>query len=909
MLIHTNRGPEHRSTLTEARAEDMNGVLLSARRRRNFSQPHEQILGKSADYANGTGYPLVRHLLDVSVLAEAFFVHALSPHQKAFIADGLGVTEEQARDLVAYLAGIHDIGKASPHWQSKVLNTNVATSDIAKPVDAAVSDHFHEYASAQYVAEKYAHVDRPVRENLAAVLMGHHGVFPERRFCQYPSDPYDTLYRSSRAALLWHNDQKAIDADILAALGMTDPVFALRQMTPEVSVLITGIIIVTDWIASTEAFLDTHRRDIEGDTYAQQVSRLRERAPAILEEHGHTPVRWAPASWDALYDFSPNEMQKSLLGHASACTPQELGGLYLLSAPMGEGKTAAALALAHSIVERTERKGIWVTLPTQATADSLFYEAVVPVANRMTADERMLVSLRHGGTLPQEQADKLWSIEQQEPGTAPLTNGSLAKMRQSGFAHVAVSTLDQILRVGVALKHNMMWWLALSGKVLIIDEIHDYDEYTERLIGSLLAWCRALDVPVILMSATLDAARQERYASAYLGSASGPVNLGLVDWVHFRNGMMHRSQNLPQPDYTKVAFQTSYHKVPSGSLATSMSAAALRYAAQGASVLVSQHTVKDAVKMFEMLKRTSAVPVLLLHSRLSKRRKREVLEQLLSKHVGKQERSERQQVILVATQVVQQSMDVDFDVLLTPVCPVPDLFQRAGRVHRHARTNRTPAFHLRPVIGIFDSGDRDVYQEFDKKGTRNLISQYGFDSTPSTWHPSQKIMRDLDALARFQEAGALSDPVYGKWRKERDDLARRGEKAAVVTPGAHPHKVLQGLTRPVTSQHWSADATRIVQDSHLVVPVRFLGGALVYADGHAPVFDSAGKPRIKKLADEQINIPKVQYWNVETASAKVPSDEVPPFVSLIDVDAMGENIAYAPEYGMFYEKAEDDVDY
>jgi CRISPR-associated endonuclease/helicase Cas3 len=296
--------------------------------------------------------------------------------------------------------------------------------------------------------------------------------------------------------------------------------------------------------------------------------------------------------------------------------------------------------------------------------------------------------------------------------------------KRSLLANYGVGTVDQAMMSVLRIKHGVLRLLGLSGKILVIDEVHAYDTYMQTIIYRLLNWCVVLDIPVIMLSATLPKERKKQLIEACgcggkITSEAYPLITiakkdGLyehaVDGSYIKRDLLW--ENIVFTDYKDIAYN------------------ALNAVKGGGCACVIMNTVKDAQQVFKAaqdLVAGSDTELMLFHSRfLLKDRK--IIEDKILKKFGKESRSRPQKAILFATQVVEQSLDVDFDYMISALAPIDLLLQRSGRIHRHERER--PKLLNKPRLTVIINGDetRDsgigrIYDEWILKQTQRTIQK------------------------------------------------------------------------------------------------------------------------------------------------------------------------------------------
>ena len=337
------------------------------------------------------------------------------------------------------------------------------------------------------------------------------------------------------------------------------------------------------------------------------------------------------------------------------------------------------------------------------------------------------------------------------------------KKKAALLASVVVCTVDHLLFSALQTKHVSLRHLGISDKVVIIDEVHSYDVYTSQFLKRTVQWLGAFGVPVIALSATLTRrAREELFAAYKKGQelkravkqkdkGSNPFDGSIFAAMHkpqlAGGGTVSAPAPVPVPESdAHSASQTPIYPALSYSDAQGVKVRPLPVLAtkkievehwegdarlladlegrlkNGGCVLVVRNTVANAQRSYETLRAVFGDDVRLVHSRFTQQ-DRQDNDEWLVRTFGKPGKSRRpKRAIVVGTQVVEQSLDIDFDVLYSDLAPIDLLFQRMGRVHRHERESRPPAVRQPRCIlmGVpskgksnpqVDSGSTYVYDE------------------------------------------------------------------------------------------------------------------------------------------------------------------------------------------------------
>lgn len=432
--------------------------------------------------------------------------------------------------------------------------------------------------------------------------------------------------------------------------------------------------------------------------------------------------------------------------------------MLMIEDAMGAGKTEAGALAAEILAARTGASGFLFALPTQATTNAMFHrmltylstvadDKVAQSAHRAHAE--LSASLLHGRRRFDQRAGELCrsgramldrafrgleeigdpqSVEVDDPRASGTHGDVVAHPWFSGrksavLAEFVTSTIDHLLFAALKAKHLALRHLGLTQKVVIVDEAHASSDYMNVFLEIVLEWLGYYGISVIVMSATLHRSLRERFARMYL---QGLANAGRIasprgiDLSALRAG----ADGTPLPAYPRLTrVQTDGVVVRSTRPALAATPVRVRADAvgtdptpvadlvdglyrEGGCILVVRNTVGAAQALYEELEARHRGEVRLMHSRFTVA-DRERNDAWLLGHFGKDSspgnalEGERrpQKAIVVATQVVEQSLDIDFDTLVTDLAPVDVLLQRIGRIHRHAGRHR-PASLSRPVCHI-----------------------------------------------------------------------------------------------------------------------------------------------------------------------------------------------------------------
>jgi len=574
------------------------------------------------------------------------------------------------------LAALHDLGKISPGFQRKCaawLEDNGLSIIARNGVwDAAMeSDHGKITHAA---VQKYLNdngVARTAGKYISAVLGGHHGRL---------SPPNDRGFKprgqitEGGSGIDWEKERNDAAEAVRAVFGPDLAGLTLDDMTPALWWL-AGLSTVADWIGSDERYFP-----VAG---GMDLPHVIEVAESCLAEIGYDRPQIVPglSFYDLFHDtrkpdvqFKPNQMQSAAI--STIMEP----GVYVIEAPMGMGKTEAALGAAYHLLADGKAHGIYFALPTQATSNRMHLRMGAFV--KRIASEAVGSRIIHGNSWLMDKAPTISPSVTSQESLEDVRTGRdwFSSAKRALLAPFGVGTVDQALLGVVAAKHFFVRHFALAGKVVIIDEVHSYDLYTGTLIDRLIATLEGLGCTVIVLSATLSGKRRGQIVAIpkdnYGDAAKQPYPL----ITGRREGTVIEpvAATPPESRDIEVAFSSEGDVISE----------AIETAQMGGCVLWICNTVASAQRQYRHFRKQAEgrFTIGLLHSRFPFWR-REQLENEWMARLGK-DSTTRCGSILVSTQIVEQSVDLDADLLITELAPTDMLLQRMGRLWRHKRENR-----------------------------------------------------------------------------------------------------------------------------------------------------------------------------------------------------------------------------
>lgn len=507
---------------------------------------------------------------------------------------------------------------------------------------------------------------------------------------------------------------------------------------------IAGLTSVADWIGSGSIF------DNPDEPWQPLIKQAVDAAGFVL------PDIIKGLGFSEIFAFQPREIQLLLIKQATE------PGVYILEAPMGIGKTEAALYAAYSIIAAGGATGLYFALPTQLTSNRI-HDRVNDFLKKILAPDCMhrRALLLHSNA---------W-LKEIEMGADGGPGGNWFNSGKRGIlAPFAVGTIDQALMAVMNVKHGFVRAFGLAGKVVILDEVHSYDSYTGTILDKLIEALRKLQCTIIILSATLTKERRMRILNQPVHNLSYP--LITVSRNHDESAI---ETTAIVPGKTVVSIQSS----PYSDIAMDE---ALKRAEGGQQVLWIENTVAEAQQSFSILAARAAgleIECGLLHSRFIKADRERNEEYWVTRYgKGCDELRRQNGRILIGTQVLEQSLDIDADFLVTKICPTDMLLQRIGRLWRHSETIR-PADASCDVL-ILKPEYNNALQNPDKEFglTAKVYSPYVLLRTIDVWDDltsiviPEQIRSLIEATYQEVEENPLMLKYKAKLQQEKEKLER-----------------------------------------------------------------------------------------------------------------------------------------
>ncbi|MCS6880428.1 MAG: CRISPR-associated helicase Cas3' [Oscillochloridaceae bacterium] len=650
-------------------------------------------------------HPAIFHMLDVACVAEALARDGPPRAREALAHAWRGANIEALLKWLPFLVAIHDLGKISAVFQGQDEAQRHRLERAGVRFDNRQVELYHAQVSALWLHDRLTAIEPGIAHELLWIIRdamgGHHGRFAEAAM----SDIRKRLHHAERAEPRWkdwRNEAYRLLRNLLAPRDVPLAAIGAPAALRPATVALTGLIVWCDWIGSNERdFPLTPAMRVE-----DYLNLSRQRARDALTTHHLTHRRAAPgyAGFQKLFPATaPRPLQALIDILADDALAEPL--LAVIEAPTGEGKTEAALALARRIAARRGIDEIFFALPTMATGNQMFSRLETFYRNLYGADGG--VRLIHGQAIVVEE-DLRRQVALHADADRYDAGGRSADAllewfvgpKRAMLAPFGVGTVDQVELAGLNVRHYPLRLFGLAGKVVIIDEVHAYDAYMSVIIEHTLTWLATLGCSVILLSATLPRARHRALARAFLsglggGQATDPAQDAPypVLAIYRRAASEQREFNVFRPEQR---FTLRVRRLGTPEEEAHRLVELVR---GGGAVARICNRVDDAQAIYRALGALDAAGArVLLHARFPLH-ERQGRERRIGDLLGKtSQRAPDQPIIVVGTQVLEQSLDYDVDVMISDFAPIDLLLQRAGRLHRHSRSR--PERHREPALEV-----------------------------------------------------------------------------------------------------------------------------------------------------------------------------------------------------------------
>lgn len=839
--------------------------------------------------------PLIVHLMDTKNVIGWLYNHWIDDGQREVMRENFD-SEEELLKFVRFLGAVHDIGKATPAFQTKKsyirddeLDDYLVRRLVESGLDGLDSVELgNRRESPHNLAGEALLYNWRVSEEICAIIGGHHGKpfnfwDVRNQIEDYTSNYFqDDNDRNLREK--WSDIQKFILDEALNASGYDSLSNLPDKIGQPQAVLFEGLLIMADWLSSSEYI---------GDNLMFPLINIEDSAVDVdLDSRYHSAImNWnrddmvqfmhvsnVESNYEKRWGFKPRNVQHIMSDAIGRLIDP---GIIVIEAPMGIGKTEIALTAAEQLGYSSGRDGLYIGLPTQATTNAMFDRVNEWLENIAEEEnEHVSIKLMHGKSMFNQTYSNLphaENIVDEDDDSGTVTVNSWFSGKKSILTKFTVGTIDNLLLMGLKQKHLFLRHFGFSGKVVVIDEAHAYDAYMNSYLYKAIEWLGAYHVPVVVLSATLPKDKRIKLFGSYLRGKFGkwkdkvifPDNweseeayplLSYLDGTHvgqvtdFGNAdaVQKKSVHIHRLD---VSDEEIIENV-------------LEMTRDGGIAGIIVNTVKRAQKLAELV--PGDVKLMVLHSAFlapDRAKKEKKLQDTIGKHGNRPQR-----MIVIGTQVLEQSLDIDFDVLYTDIAPMDLILQRIGRLHRH--DIRRPEKLAEPqtyVMGMSEFGDYGDANE-------GIYGRYLLMKTDYYLKDRINIPEDISPLVQkiYREDDDFCNEGLEKARREfqgKKEKAKRNASAFQIASPVYPgrkgsiHGWLNRDKADVSnSEQRASAAVRDIDETIEVVLLKRNGDDYEILDG-GKLSDTDSK----RIAEQLIRIPSavISEYNIDKAIRKL----------------------------------------
>ena len=595
------------------------------------------------------------------------------------------IFNESDKSVIGFLASLHDLGKISPKFQEKL--EKAIKQERGDSLDQAIEERYQFHGGATYIALR----DLGITDKLAWALGSHHRILIKDNL---------ELFTSNNALLggsSWAKERENLFKELKNYFQVKEiPAFD----SPHVET-IAGITQQADWLGSSESF-------------EKPTTQWEALTSTVLKENGFIAPRIKKnLTFEQIFGFSPRDTQQKFIDSVTG------PGVYILEAPMGSGKTEAALYAAYKVLSQGQAKGVYFALPTCLTSLKI-KERVDEFILKIQSDQSLTSQILVGSRF--------------DSGEFAPAKAWFSQKNRRILDTFGVGTLDQALFASMINKRSFVTLAGLAGKVVILDEVHSYDFFTRVFLETLVKKLYSLGSTVLVLSATLSSNSKRSLLEFFPQSQSIEFDDGYPLITSYSSRGEFNQKHAPISSQQTVNIQTL----------SDMSAVldeVVKRAQSGEQILWIENSVADAQKIYrEILAKydVSDIELGLIHSRFLPSHRR-LLEDHWVSSFGKKGIAVRKELgrILIGTQVLEQSLDIDADFLVSRLAPIDLLLQRIGRLWRH------------PFIERPQSAQRQAWIIVPQQDTEESLSE-DFCATYKVYYP-YILRRTKEVLSKYHE--------------------------------------------------------------------------------------------------------------------------------------------------------------
>lgn len=682
---------------------DFDGILLFSRKPQIPSYLASHCLAKSSDKT------VLAHCLDAASVCQVLCTEGLFQRPIEAVCRKMGIKSEDFVNLVCWCCAVHDIGKLCPDFAQKIANRSEYSGmllDIFEK-ENLLQRHYDENTRHEVVGRKY------LKGKLLEQFETNRE-FPHMKFAlklvEMHHQGKDVSPSPAEDNQVWEYARDIFFEKISEHFQYV-PINVEGKYGSALFLLALAIVNFSDFFASNEGFFSETITNFE--EIGKYLERTESAARSVLREAGVMYKELRPMRFSEIFTNieTPRLLQKKVEELFDVLSKE--AKFCIIEAPCGEGKTETGLAAINAMSNGSH--GLFNALPTNATSMAM-YPRMVDYLKRI--DSPYTVELYSS---KERFFEKEVNLEQEE----------MQSWMHSSYYNLAypygVGTIDQLIRGVRKEKYGLIRLFCSLSKGVLLDEIHSYDSYMLEIVCSFLEFCRVFDTPVVLMSASLDKKTKKKLVKAVTGLDYEPA----PDYPLITYGNEEKIVSVPVGNSSKPVerkFQCLPYLLELDSIADQVSSLSLKY---GGCIGVVLNFVDDAKEVYEKLKEKlpKDTEVILYHSKFYEDDKNKKTEQILKK-LGKDRSNRPLKCVVVSTQILEQSIDIDFDILCSQIAPIDALIQRVGRLWRHSdkgtireSTEIETPFYVYTASDFDFSKHRDyVYQGTVLEETQKVLS-------------------------------------------------------------------------------------------------------------------------------------------------------------------------------------------
>lgn len=754
-----------------------------------MTQPFYQYWGKCHQSSDNSSYHLLAyHNLDVAACGYQIVKQNLFNSSQLFEQIGFSVKDiDQAALWFAYFLAWHDIGKFANGFQAlfKHNHPQLVSVDPSKSYNSRhdslgfwLWNNSLKHQPNLKLEQHSEDIDE-LYDTWLLIMTGHHGKPPERE--AYGNLSFNEQDKQSALDYIIALNQLFIVDNNLAHYACQFFDINYHKKLKQISWLIAGLTVISDWLGSNEQFFPFCSQPMPLDEYWHNHAMLKAEI-AIATLPTASPI--TPFS-DIKNLFPFIEKPTPLQQQALTCQLSDNGAeLFIMEDVTGAGKTEASMILAHRLMTAKKAQGIYIGLPTQATANAIYQRTAQVYEQLYQAGSHPSLVLAHGSSymnphftqtiLNHDEISQQKYPKGEQSVSGECNEWFVDTRKKSLLAEVGVGTLDQALMAIMPFKHQSLRLLGLRHKLLILDEVHAYDSYMVKLLENLLHYHALQGGSVIILTATLPFFLRQKLLDAFYKALTGNKQaLKLEQSLPFplmtqlnHNGLVEQAiETRPE-----VKRQVNIEWINNIEAGIDKIGKAIQ---QGKIICWIKNSVQDAISLYQQIQlnlQLDHTQILLFHSRFAYCDRLEIEEKTLQ-WAGKTSNHQiRAGKVIIATQVIEQSLDLDFDEMISDIAPIDLLIQRAGRLQRHIRDKQGNIKSYDAKIQSFDERHPPTLTvlapDWQAEPKANWLDEPAFRNTsyvyanPAHLWYTQKTLSEQGCIKMPDDARQLIESVY-----------------------------------------------------------------------------------------------------------------------------------------------------